>query len=156
MKNEIGVIARLRPAGDSLRCVREFGLTTCQLSCWDTSLFTARNAEEVREQISGTGVGVTSLWAGWPGPAVWDFVEGPGTLGLVPEQYRDRGVFAWGCPPLESIPAWVIMDRVMMDRPLWKRDYPTEIAVFREYQEEMRAKWASESATKNKAEKTEP
>ena len=74
----------------------------------------------------------------------------------VPGQYRDRGVFAWGCPPLESIPAWVIMDRVMMDRPLWKRDYPAEIAVFREYQEEMRAKWASELEKKKRAETTDP
>ncbi len=31
---------------------------------------------------------VTSFWAGWGGPKVWDAVDGPGTLGIVPVTYR--------------------------------------------------------------------
>ena len=31
---------------------------------------------------------VTAFWAGWSGPAVWDFASGPATLGLVPLRYR--------------------------------------------------------------------
>jgi sugar phosphate isomerase/epimerase len=28
------------------------------------------------------------VWTGVPGPAVWNFIEGPSTIGLVPLQYR--------------------------------------------------------------------
>jgi sugar phosphate isomerase/epimerase len=36
-----------------------------------------------------TGIQVTSLWAGWPGPAAWNLVDGPTTLGIVPDEYRE-------------------------------------------------------------------
>jgi sugar phosphate isomerase/epimerase len=35
-----------------------------------------------------------SFWAGWPGPRVWNFVEGPATLGLVPPEHRAMRVAA--------------------------------------------------------------
>ena len=31
---------------------------------------------------------ITALWAGWTGPAEWNFYGGPATLGLVPPSYR--------------------------------------------------------------------
>ena len=31
---------------------------------------------------------MTSFWAGWEGPNVWDFVRGPATLGIVPVEHR--------------------------------------------------------------------
>ena len=34
------------------------------------------------------------MWAGWPGPKVWDFIEGPSTLGIVPAEYRRERVAA--------------------------------------------------------------
>jgi sugar phosphate isomerase/epimerase len=40
------------------------------------------------------GVEVTTIWAGGPGPAVWNFIEGPATIGLVPPQYRPERVAA--------------------------------------------------------------
>jgi sugar phosphate isomerase/epimerase len=39
-------------------------------------------------------VEVTTLWTGMPGPAVWNFIEGPNTIGLVPPQYRVQRVAA--------------------------------------------------------------
>ena len=92
MKNEIGVMAGLRDDGPSLRYVAEFGLKVCQLCNWNKDLFTDKLADSIREEIRRTKVKITSLWAGWPGPAVWDFVEGPYTLGIIPRQYREERV----------------------------------------------------------------
>lgn len=71
-----------------LKKVRDMEISTCQISFWDPSLITNDLAAEVRMASKETGVEVTSLWAGWPGPAVWDFYGGPLTLGLVPAAYR--------------------------------------------------------------------
>lgn len=64
------------------------GLPTCQLAAWDESLFTTEMADITKNAIKETGIEVTSIWAGWPGPAVWDCVDGPDTLGLVPVVYQ--------------------------------------------------------------------
>jgi L-ribulose-5-phosphate 3-epimerase len=63
------------------------GLSTCQVSAWDPAQYTPENAARVLEAIDER-VTISSLWAGWPPPAVWDFVDGPLTLGLVPPAYR--------------------------------------------------------------------
>ena len=89
-KNLVGVMATLRAEGPSLREVSEFGLKACQVCCWDATLFTKSKADALRREARETGVKITSLWAGWPGPGVWDFVEGPTTLGLVPGKYRKQ------------------------------------------------------------------
>jgi sugar phosphate isomerase/epimerase len=88
MKNEIGVLAGLGSEGYSPEYVAGFGLKVCQLLCWEQELFVDELGERVKKQSEDAGVTITSLWAGWPGPAVWDFVEGPVTLGLVPEEHR--------------------------------------------------------------------
>ena len=84
MKNEIGVLAGLGSEGYSPEYVAGFGLKVCQLLCWEQELFVDELGERVKKQSEDAGVTITSLWAGWPGPAVRDFVEGPVTLGLVP------------------------------------------------------------------------
>lgn len=71
----------------------ELGLETCQISAWDETLLTPENAARVKETL-GDHVTIASLWAGWPGPKVWDFMEGPLTLGLVPAAYRAERIAA--------------------------------------------------------------
>ena len=84
----IGVIVPLRQLLEKgMEEIRELGLSACQISCWDVSLYTEGNALKVRKLID-EGLNVTSLWAGWPPPAVWNFIDGPLTLGLVPREYR--------------------------------------------------------------------
>jgi hypothetical protein len=63
------------------------GAECVQLNCWDTALMTAENAEIIKETLRGKAR-ISSLWTGWSGPAVWDSVDGPHTLGLVPPAYR--------------------------------------------------------------------
>ena len=92
MKNEIGVIHSLRAEKGLFDRVRDFGLRVCQLAGWAPDLLTDETAERVRRESKASGVRVTSLWAGWPPPAVWDLVQGPTTLGLVPPEYRAERV----------------------------------------------------------------
>jgi len=76
--------------GDGADRLRALGLNACQVKCWDDALYTAENARILREKTQG--IALTSLWAGWPGPKAWNFTEGPETLGLVPEAYREERV----------------------------------------------------------------
>jgi L-ribulose-5-phosphate 3-epimerase len=92
MKNEVGVMAGLRTDGPSLKYVAEFGLKVCQLCCWNAAAYTDDLAKAIKDESKKSKVKITSLWAGWPGPAVWDFVDGPYTLGLVPPQYREERI----------------------------------------------------------------
>jgi sugar phosphate isomerase/epimerase len=66
----------------------DMGFPTCQLIIWDNRLYTDENAARVRDAVSKTGMEISALWAGWSGPAVWDFRDGPETLGLVPKAFR--------------------------------------------------------------------
>jgi len=66
----------------------DMGLPTCQLNIWDTKMYTDENAAKVRDAVKETGMEISGLWAGWSGPAVWDFYDGPETLGIVPKSFR--------------------------------------------------------------------
>ena len=72
MRNEIGVMASLQESGPSLKYVADFGLKVCQLCCWKQERFTDERADAIRAESRERGVRITSLWAGWPGPTVWD------------------------------------------------------------------------------------
>jgi sugar phosphate isomerase/epimerase len=91
---DIGVITSLTADGSCLEPVAEFGLNTCQLSGWDPDVYDQVSAADLRAESESTGVKITSLWAGWPGPREWNFVDGPRTLGIVPREFRDARMAA--------------------------------------------------------------
>ncbi|WP_409343064.1 hypothetical protein [Paenibacillus sp. MBLB4367] len=91
---EIGVINTLANGGDCFGHVSRFGLHVCQLVSWDTGLTTQEVAEQVVREAKAADVRVCAMWAGVPGPAEWNFTEGPVTLGFVPEAYRDARIDA--------------------------------------------------------------
>jgi L-ribulose-5-phosphate 3-epimerase len=68
--------------------VREMGLTTCQLASWSPNEITRAQAEAVRKAADAAGITITLFWCGYSGPAVWNYNEGPVTIGLVPPVYR--------------------------------------------------------------------
>ena len=74
--------------GRAFEKLRELGFATCQLNCWQQARFTPQTAAEVRAEAAKHGVEISAVWCGWEGPAVWDFISGPLTLGIVPPQYR--------------------------------------------------------------------
>ena len=68
--------------------LKEIGMSTCQLSIWDTATYTDEIADKVLAASAETGIVVSTVWAGWTAPAEWNFIYGPQTLGLVPAAYR--------------------------------------------------------------------
>lgn len=87
----IGVLIPFRATTDidlEFKKVRDLELDCAQLSCWDVSLFNADVAKEIVAASEKYGVEITTLWCGYRGPAIWNNVEGPSTLGLVPPEWR--------------------------------------------------------------------
>nr|WP_308627353.1 sugar phosphate isomerase/epimerase family protein [uncultured Eisenbergiella sp.] len=70
--------------------LREMGVESCQLVCWDRSLLTEETAVMVREAVCEKKIEITAFWCGWEGPKAWNFYEGQETLGLVPAAFRFR------------------------------------------------------------------
>lgn len=85
---EIGVLNGLQDGGKCFEHVSQFGLNVCQLVSWDASQATREIATTVVSESRRTHVRVCAVWAGVPGPACWNFTEGPSTLGLVPVEFR--------------------------------------------------------------------
>jgi len=91
---EIGVLNTLQNGGKCFNHVSQFGLHVCQLVSWDVNQATPAVAETVLQECASAGVRVCAMWGGLPGPAIWNFLEGPTSLGLVPEQYRQERIAA--------------------------------------------------------------
>ena len=85
---EIGVISHLKSDASNIRAVADFGLPCAQLCCWDKSLSDLELARKVKRTAAECGVRLTAMWGGYSGPAAWNFIHGPVTLGLVPATYR--------------------------------------------------------------------
>ncbi len=64
------------------------GFHHCQLISWEPQLWTDEEAVRIRACCAESGVEITAFWCGWVGPRIWNFVDGPETLGLVPPAYR--------------------------------------------------------------------
>ena len=87
---ELGVIISLNDRlEESLARLADMGFTTCQIKCWNTKTYTPENAERVKAALARYHIRLSTLWCGWSGPSVWNFTEGPVTLGIVPEAYRE-------------------------------------------------------------------
>lgn len=71
---------------------RSLGFDNCQLVCWDHSMMTDENAAQVNAAAKKHGMEITAFWCGWSGPSVWNFTEGPQTLGIVPPEYREMRI----------------------------------------------------------------
>lgn len=69
--------------------VLEQGFDNCQLISWNTTLWSDENATVLKRLFEKNNVTISAFWCGWTGPKVWNFTEGPTTLGLVPEEYRE-------------------------------------------------------------------
>jgi sugar phosphate isomerase/epimerase len=94
MHNEIGVIAPLRPGGETLKKAADFGLKVCQVVSWKPEDWKGDATAALRGEMAWLDVRITGFWTGWPGPRVWDFIEGPTTLGLVPAKHRPTRIGA--------------------------------------------------------------
>jgi L-ribulose-5-phosphate 3-epimerase len=86
---KLGVLVRLEEGPEeAMAKVRELDFATCQVTCWDASLLTEEMAGRLRDAAQAQGVEISTFWVGLPGRRVWDFLEGPVTIGLVPPATR--------------------------------------------------------------------
>jgi L-ribulose-5-phosphate 3-epimerase len=69
----------------ALAKVHSLGLPTCQAYCEE---FPAGLARKLTAALGKYGIEATSIVVGGPGKEVWDFYEGPLTIGLVPRETR--------------------------------------------------------------------
>jgi L-ribulose-5-phosphate 3-epimerase len=69
----------------ALAKVHELGLPTCQAYFEE---FPRELAEKLTKALLKYGIEATSIVVGGPGKEVWDFYEGPLTIGLVPRETR--------------------------------------------------------------------
>ena len=94
-KIELGLVVTLRDGADhALQKVHALGIPTCQLCCWQPEVYTPENVRAINAATRKTGVRISALWGGYPGPRVWNFTRGPSTIGLPPEQWREARVQA--------------------------------------------------------------
>ncbi|MBR5505104.1 MAG: sugar phosphate isomerase/epimerase [Clostridia bacterium] len=87
---KLGVLILLDTADvdSKFKQVADYGFHSCQLCCWDMSLYTDEVAENIKTAMEKYDVQISTLWAGWSGPQVWNPYDGPSTLGIVPKEYR--------------------------------------------------------------------
>lgn len=89
---KLGVMVHIKKDGveQAIKDVYDMGFSSCQICCWDNSLCTDENARIINEATKKYGVEISTYWCGWSGPQAWNFYDGPLTLGLVPEDYRQQ------------------------------------------------------------------
>ena len=87
---KVGVLVQLsKDINETFKQVDSMGIHSCQVLCWNPELFTDEMAELVKTSAKEWNIEISALWCGWSGPVVWNFYDGPHTLGLVPVAYRD-------------------------------------------------------------------
>jgi sugar phosphate isomerase/epimerase len=69
--------------------VHDLGLPTCQVFVDEVE---QELAGRLRQALDKHGIEATSLVVGGPGKEVWDFYQGPLTIGLVPRETRDARI----------------------------------------------------------------
>ncbi len=85
---QLGLVTRLRKEEEPatvLARVRELGFRNCQMSFDSPSLETA---QKLKRAMAEQGVRVTAVMELGPGRMVWDFYQGPLTIGLIPPGTR--------------------------------------------------------------------
>lgn len=77
---------------EKFETLKKNGFDSCQIISWNPAVWTDENAELLNKYIKDYGITVSAFWCGWGGPTVWNFIDGPLTLGLVPVEYRQMRV----------------------------------------------------------------
>lgn len=92
-QNPLGMFVYLdgKELGEALAPVKELGFTCCEVYL---NSFSDSSAVQLREELKRLGLWVTALFASGPGPQVYDFNQGPETIGLVPRPFREARVAA--------------------------------------------------------------
>lgn len=86
---KLGIVVGLRAdPRETIRKVAELGFPTCQVTVWNEALLTDALADRLAAAAAEAAIEITTIWTGMPGRYIWNFIEGPSTIGLVPEETR--------------------------------------------------------------------
>jgi sugar phosphate isomerase/epimerase len=86
----LGLIVYIESDPDTvIRKVHDLGLPTCQVA---VELIEPQVADSLRAALERYGIEATSVVFGGPGPAVYDFYQGPVTIGFVPRVWRAKRI----------------------------------------------------------------
>jgi sugar phosphate isomerase/epimerase len=89
-KMRLGIILGVAKDADAaIKRVHDFGLPTCQVVIHETGADAAAN---LRAALDRYHVEATSAVATGPGKEVYDFYQGPLTIGLVPREFRAQRI----------------------------------------------------------------
>ena len=93
---ELGLlISPFRAPEETIRRVHDLGFTTCFLSLDGyIGRFTPASADEIKGLLIKYRVRATTVEVVGPQPLVWDFLQGPSTIGLVPRKTRAARIAA--------------------------------------------------------------
>lgn len=90
---EIGCIVSFGDhAPDAVAQMAAAGFTLCQIKCRMSRDYQDAEIDALAAALKTHGMRAVSLLCAHSGPAVWDLVEGPETLGIVPPAYRAQRV----------------------------------------------------------------
>ena len=86
---QLGVISGANNPEEDLKLVRDLGFPTCQLSI---EKYSPELAKRLTASLQKYKLKATSLICMGPGAYVWNFTEGPATIGLIPREKRPARV----------------------------------------------------------------
>lgn len=93
---ELGLmISPAKTPEETIRRVQELGFRTCFLSLDGyIGQFTTAAADQIGSLLAKYGVRATTVEVVGPQPLVWNFLQGPSTIGLVPRKHRAARIAA--------------------------------------------------------------
>jgi sugar phosphate isomerase/epimerase len=90
---KLGVICSLSGgARKAFEKAASLGLEGVQLACWEPRLYTDEAIDETLAAADEFNIEINTVWAGAPGKTVWNFTEGPLTIGIVPRDNREERI----------------------------------------------------------------
>ena len=92
---KLGVIVGLKTKmEEEFKKLNEYGFPTVQVACWTMEYLNDEMALMLKKTAADYSIEITTIWSGLPGTPVWNFVQGPLTIGLVPLETREARVKA--------------------------------------------------------------
>ena len=75
---------------EKFQALRAEGFDNCQIVAWRPAEWTDENAAIINDLLKKYDIEISAFWCGWGDGDinVWNFYEGPTTLGLLPPEYR--------------------------------------------------------------------
>lgn len=94
-KLRLGILSYLRSDPyQTIEEVHDLGFRSCQVWCRAPIGLTDNNLSAFQEARLRYDVEITGLWVRCAGPAAWNFMDGPRTIGIVPARWRQSRIRA--------------------------------------------------------------